>query len=101
MFFKTGLLKNFHRKTPVLESLFNKALCREICRIFKNTYFYRCLWWLLLFDFIELVYRKEVKSIENSEVISKISQNSKFDIPWVISDPEGRVKSGQPDGISS
>ena len=61
MFFKIGVLKNFaniHRKTTVLESLFNKVAGRkacnfikketptqafsvEYCQIFKKSYFYR------------------------------------------------------------
>ena len=37
---------NIHRKTPVLEPLFNEAagqkvFSREICKIFKNTFFHR------------------------------------------------------------
>ena len=42
-------LRKFHGKTPVLDSLFkhlrflkrksNTGLCREICKMFKNTYF--------------------------------------------------------------
>ena len=62
MFFKIGVSKNFgksHRKTPVLESLFNKVaglsfvtlskkpptqvFSCEICETFKNTYFHRTL----------------------------------------------------------
>ena len=62
MFFKIGVSKNFgksHRKTPVLESLFNKVaglrfvtllkkpptqvFSCEICETFKNTYFHRIL----------------------------------------------------------
>ena len=54
--------RKFHRKTPVLESLFNKVTCLmfpfytpwkhqktkgvfavKICKIFKNTYFYKTL----------------------------------------------------------
>ena len=61
MFFKIDVLKNFakfHRKTPVLQSLFDKVVglqtCNfikkrleyrcffcEICEFFKNTFFYR------------------------------------------------------------
>ena len=33
-------LYKFHRKAPLLESLFNKVPV-EICEIFKNTFFYR------------------------------------------------------------
>ena len=47
MFFKIGVLKNFaniQRKTPVLESLFNKVaglqLSCEYCEIFKNGIFH-------------------------------------------------------------
>ena len=64
---KTVLKKsgNIHWKTPVLESLFNKAaglqscnfikkrlqqMCfpKNICKIFKNVFFIEHLWWLLL-----------------------------------------------------
>ena len=62
MFFKLDVLKNFckfHRKTPVLETLFNKVaglketstqvFSCENCKIFKNTFFLRntsggCFW---------------------------------------------------------
>ena len=58
MFFKIGILKirNIHRKTSVLESLFNKVVyltptqmfsC-EICEIFKSPFFTEHLRWLLL-----------------------------------------------------
>ena len=45
MFYKIGVFENFceiHRKTPVLELLFNKVvhmLSYDFCEIFKNTYF--------------------------------------------------------------
>ena len=49
MFFKKAVLKNFHRKTPVLDSVFIKAFTPvtlskkgvfcEYCKIVKNTYF--------------------------------------------------------------
>ena len=48
MFFKKAVLKNFHRKTPVLDSVFIKAFTPatlskkgvfcEYCKIVKNTY---------------------------------------------------------------
>ena len=47
-FFKINVRNNlkFHRKTPVLEFLFNKVAgpqycSSENCKIFKNTFFYR------------------------------------------------------------
>ena len=55
MFFKIVVLRNFHKKTPVLESLFNKVgglqlyeketptqvFSWEYCKIFKNISFNR------------------------------------------------------------
>ena len=48
MFFEMGVLKKFRntqRKTPVLDSAFNKVsglqLSREYCEIFKNTFFHK------------------------------------------------------------
>ena len=48
MFFEMGVLKKFRntqRKTPVLDSAFNKIsglqLSREYCEIFKNTFFHK------------------------------------------------------------
>ena len=44
MLYEKAVLKNIHRETPVLKSLFNKetttrAFSCEYCKIFKNTYF--------------------------------------------------------------
>ena len=44
---RSSLIAKFHRKTPLLESVFNKSLesrqtqvfSGEICGIFKNTYY--------------------------------------------------------------
>ena len=48
MFFETDVLKKFRniqRKTPVLESVFNKVaglqLSCEYCEIFKNSFFHK------------------------------------------------------------
>ena len=60
MFFKIGILKNFcniHRKTPELESLFDKVAVLKISNFIKkrlqklqnfNTFFTEHLRWLLL-----------------------------------------------------
>ena len=65
MFFKIGVFENVHRKTPVLESLFNKFAALKDCNFikkrlkrrcflvnilknFKNSIFIEHLWWLLL-----------------------------------------------------
>ena len=43
--------RKLYRKIPVLESLLNKLIHRcssEICEIFKNNFFTKHIWWLLL-----------------------------------------------------
>ena len=36
MFFKIGVLRNFRRKTPVLESVFNKVAGLKVCNFIKK-----------------------------------------------------------------
>ena len=42
IFFKIGGLKNFHRKTPVLESLFNKFSDLQACCFIKKRFHHKC-----------------------------------------------------------
>ena len=45
MFFKVSVLKrlrNIHRKTPVLGSLFHKIVGRRVCNFIKKRLQYRC-----------------------------------------------------------
>ena len=44
MFFEIGVVKvcNIHRKTPVLESLFNEVACLETCNFIKKRFQHRC-----------------------------------------------------------
>ena len=63
MFFKIGILRNFekfHRKTPVLESLFNKVkgLEAKLAKFLRTPFFREHLRWLLQYP--------EAKSLANT-----------------------------------
>ena len=45
MFFKIGVLKNVHKKTPVLELLFNKVTDFEACNCLDRLLSTSCLNW--------------------------------------------------------